>query len=268
MIKNKITKPGNINSTTIEKNYINDEDNIKSSRILGEKNYNNNSINVHNISNNNIDTKNNICDLVVEKSDLSLIKSNNVILNENNEPSIQIETIYNQNIKSYYTLKNDKDDTLIFESRFESGNLLCAFKTEEEDSYQLYLQNDTNTTGYIQWFFFRVSNTRKGKKVNFNIINMLRKKCIYKRGLKIMVYSKLEANNENIGWHRDGNTVIYYTNNLYVMNERSGKKRSLHSLSFDYEFKYDNDTVYFANCIPYFFTKITNELSLHESKYN
>ena len=45
------------------------------------------------------------------------------------------------------------DNTLIFESRFESGNLLCDFKTEEENNYQLYLQNDTNTTRYIQWFF-------------------------------------------------------------------------------------------------------------------
>ena len=178
-------------------------------------------------------------------------------------------TVYNE-LKPYYTLKNKNDNTLIFESRFESGNLLCAFRTEDENSYQLYLQNDTNTTGYIQWFFFRVSNTQKGRKVNFNIINMLRKTCIYNHGLKIMTYSMMEAAKENIGWHRDCFNSIYYSNNLYVYNTNNDRKRNLHSLSFDYEFKYDNDTVYFANCLPYFYSTLMKELNhyeLNEEKY-
>ena len=58
------------------------------------------------------------------------------------------KTLYNE-LKPYYTLKNKNDNTLIFESRFESGNLLAAFRTKDENSYQLYLQNDTNTTWYI-----------------------------------------------------------------------------------------------------------------------
>ena len=215
-------------------------------------------------------------------------ENNNNELQENNEQIIEIEdlknnnqkiknvsklqrpkTVYNE-LKPYYTLKNKNDNTLIFESRFESGNLLCAFRTEDENSYQLYLQNDTNTTGYIQWFFFRVSNTKKGRKVNFNIINMLRKKCIYNHGLKIMTYSTMSAMKENIGWHRDCYNSIYYVNNLYVYNTNSDKKRNLHSLSFDYEFQYDNDTVYFANCLPYFYSTLMKELNhyeLNEEKY-
>ena len=180
------------------------------------------------------------------------------------------KTVYH-GLKPFYTLKNKKDNTLIFESRFESGNLLCAFKTEDENSYQLYLQNDTNTTGYIQWFFFRVSNTRKGRKVNFNIINMLRKTSLYNHGLKIMTYSTIEAQKENIGWHRDCSNIIYYANNLFVYNNnKPNKKRNLYSLSFDYEFKYDNDTVYFANSIPYFYSNLMKELNkyeLDEEKY-
>ena len=173
-------------------------------------------------------------------------------------------TVYNE-LKPYYTLKNKNDNTLIFESRFESGNLLCAFRTSDENCYQLYLQNDTNTTGYIQWFFFRVSNTKKGRKVNFNIINMLRKTCVYNQGLKIMTYSTMAAAKENLGWHRDCYNSIYYANNLFVYNNNNAsKKRNLHSLSFDYEFKYDNDTVYFANCIPYFYSTLMNELNKYE----
>ena len=78
-----------------------------------------------------------------------------------------------KNLKLYYTYKDENDQTLLFESRFESENLLCAFKIEEKN-YQLVLQNDTNTTGYLQWFFFRVQNKKK-TKINFNIINLLRK---------------------------------------------------------------------------------------------
>ncbi len=106
--------------------------------------------------------------------------NNNLGNNLRNQTQINKDNIQNKKEpEPYYTLKSSNDETLIFESRFESGNLLCAFRGDDENSYQLYLQNDTNTTGYIQWFFFRVSNTRKGKKVNFNIINMLRKNCLY-----------------------------------------------------------------------------------------
>ena len=196
------------------------------------------------------------------------INNNNISVKDNdntNEQTIQLNTIYG-GIEPYYKLKNEKDKTLIFESRFESGNLLCAFKTEEENSYQLYLQNDTNTTGYIQWFFFRVSNTKKGNKAIFTIINMLRPICSYKKGLKIMTYSKLQAKNDNIGWHRDCQNIMYYTNNLFTYNENSKKRRSLSSLCFEYEFKYDNDTVYFANCLPYFYSKLSKEINYYENK--
>ena len=85
-----------------------------------------------------------------------------------------------------------------------------------------------------------------------------------------MTYSTLTASKENIGWHRAGTNVMYYANNLYVFNSNNGARRNLHSLSFDYEFKYDNDVVYFANCIPYFYSKLMKELNyyeLNEEKY-
>ena len=46
-----------------------------------------------------------------------------------------------------YKLKDKNDPTLLFESRFESGNLLAAVKLSDFE-YDLVLQNDINTNGH------------------------------------------------------------------------------------------------------------------------
>ena len=266
-LKTKLNKDGQIvlenliNVKKLNRNYGNDsdedDDNDGQQPIVDSSN--------NNVNANPIEKKEENIDMNNKNDDNKLVK------NISSLGLSRPKTVFGNKLKSFYTLKNQNDNTLIFESRFESGNLLCAFRTEDENSYQLYLQNDTNTTGYIQWFFFRVSNTKKGRKVNFNIINMLRKKCIYSHGLKIMTYSTMAAMKENIGWHRAGMNTMYYPNNLYVYNNKNnGSKRNLHSLSFDYEFKYDNDVVYFANSIPYFYSKLMKQLNyyeLNEEKY-
>jgi hypothetical protein len=52
----------------------------------------------------------------------------------------------------------DSDD-LIFESRFESGNLARVVKVTQ-NYYELYLRPDMYTNRHTQWFYFRVKNTR------------------------------------------------------------------------------------------------------------
>lgn len=49
---------------------------------------------------------------------------------------------------------------LIFESRFESGNLAKAVKITPT-YYELYLRPDMYTNRHTQWFYFRIKNTRK-----------------------------------------------------------------------------------------------------------
>jgi len=49
----------------------------------------------------------------------------------------------------YYIPKTISDKTLIFESRFESGNLLLAVKVSDNE-YKLMLQNDSLTKGNTQ----------------------------------------------------------------------------------------------------------------------
>jgi hypothetical protein len=47
----------------------------------------------------------------------------------------------------YYTPNDENDKTLVFESRFESGNLAMAFKINDNE-YNLVLSNDINTKGH------------------------------------------------------------------------------------------------------------------------
>lgn len=47
------------------------------------------------------------------------------------------------------------DQTLIFESRFESGNLRKVIKVGPFE-YEMYLKNDYSTFSYSQWYFFRI----------------------------------------------------------------------------------------------------------------
>ncbi len=101
-------------------------------------------------------------------------KENRITLDNiiNLKKKAETTKVKTKTIQSYYVPNDKSDETLVFESRFESGNLLAVKKISQDD-YQLVLQKDTNTQGYTQWFFFRVSNTRKDKVVNMNIINLV-----------------------------------------------------------------------------------------------
>ena len=161
------------------------------------------------------------------------------------------------------TLSNT--ESLEFESKFESGNLQLAYQTAP-NTYQLFLHNDTNTTGYTQWFFFRVSNGKRDQKVTFDIMNLLRKKTKYCYGIKIWIFSTKNNKINKTGWYHTNDRVEYSRNNLYKLQK--GKRIFYSTLSFDYVFEYDDDEVYFANCIPYTYTdqmKDLNEYQKHEN---
>ena len=50
-------------------------------------------------------------------------------------------------------------DGLRFESRFESGNLAKVVKISDS-YYELYLRTDMYTNRHMQWYYFRVENTK------------------------------------------------------------------------------------------------------------
>ena len=157
------------------------------------------------------------------------------------------------------------EDIINFESNFECGNLQLVY-LDEMNNYQLFLHNDTNTTGYSQWFFFRITNVKKNQKINLNIMNFQRKTTKYSNGLKIWYYSTKKNKEKNISWHHTTEKVDYYQNGLY--RYINGKRQYYYTLSFDYSIEYDDDEIYFANCIPFTYSDIIKDLNEYTKKEN
>ena len=126
--------------------------------INNNENNNQNNNEIQDINNDNIDngdfTKN-----PNDNNNNQIVKNPNGINNKLQRP----KTVYNE-LKPYYSLKNKNDNTLIFESRFESGNLLCAFRTEDENSYQLYLKMIQIQLDIFNGFFLEFQILKKEEK--------------------------------------------------------------------------------------------------------
>lgn len=72
---------------------------------------------------------------------------------------------------------------------FESGNLCRAYiNTEEEKEFYLLIENDLNTYGYNNWFFFRLSNREKGVR-RFTIVNFIKKTSFFNQGMMVSIFS-------------------------------------------------------------------------------
>lgn len=58
------------------------------------------------------------------------------------------------------------------------------------ETYDLILQNDTNTRGHNQWFYFRVSNKKISNRIRFNIINFVKNSSFFSYGIKPLIFSE------------------------------------------------------------------------------
>lgn len=76
--------------------------------------------------------------------------------------------------------------------------------------------------------------------------------------MKILVYSQIKSEKENIGWFRDGTNITYTSNG--IMKDANSSK-SFYTLSFNYAFPYSGDTVFFAYSYPYTYTDLVDQLS-------
>lgn len=96
--------------------------------------------------------------------------------------------VTNRMIIPYYraVAPEEKHTTLEFDSVFESGNLAIALKVSKTE-YNCLLQNDINTNGHTQWFYFKVKGVFKKKtSIKFNLINLYKHKSLYQYGMKVL----------------------------------------------------------------------------------
>ncbi|CAD7956013.1 unnamed protein product [Amoebophrya sp. A25] len=153
----------------------------------------------------------------------------------------------------FYRLTSDTDSTLVFESRFEGGNLRRVVQVSETE-YDLVLNPDYNTMSHAQWFYFRVTNTRKDVDYRLNLINMVKPTSLYNEGMCPLVYSVRDAEERGVGWIRGGRDCAYYQNGI-------AKRRGVYyTLTFRIQFNHEKDTVYIAQCYPYSYSDLQWDL--------
>jgi hypothetical protein len=97
------------------------------------------------------------------------------------------------------------EQTLLFESRFEGGNLARAVQVHELE-YDLYLMPDINSKaahngGNTQWYYFAVSNMEAGLEYKFNIVNLVKPDSLYNVGMRPALYSITDAG-KGMSWRR------------------------------------------------------------------
>lgn len=148
---------------------------------------------------------------------------------------------YYTHLNTYYKLKDEYDDTLIFESRFESGNLKRVIQTGDYE-YDLYLNPDHTTGTFTQWYFFRIQNTRKNTTYTINIRNYQKSDSLYNQGMMPLLYSRKDYEKYKRSWQRTGENIVYYQN----PNKKKGSLLN-YCMTFNLTFKYDDDEVYMSH---------------------
>lgn len=166
-------------------------------------------------------------------------------------------------------------DYLIFDSHFESGNLHSAFRLLDNSlkypTYDLYLHSDINAIGHNQWFYFSVSNVRKGQQVSFVIRNFSKAESLYNEGMRPLIYSAKSKK----GWQRCGTEIAYFnsSNNTSSTPKKDNTSYAYnYIMHFNHIFEFSDDICYFAYCVPYTYTDLQvylNKLSSDplKSKY-
>ena len=146
--------------------------------------------------------------------------------------------------------KFGSDSSLRFESRFESGNLSKAIRVGDQ-SYELLVMQDSNTTSKTQWYYFRVKGACTGCRYSFRILNFEKADSQYKKGLRPLMYSTKRES-----WSRACDQIRYQPNNLGRMqsNTHGTALRPYFTLEFSFEAPCDDDELYFAHCYPYTLT--------------
>lgn len=166
--------------------------------------------------------------------------------------------------------------SLLFDASFESANLLSAVQRGTAE-YDLFLRADLHTEGYMQWFYFGITNTHPmdhiescrssaseypdyiagllvAPRVTFNIVNLTKPDSLFNIGMQPVMYSCADAAEHGVGWIRSGTRVDYcanqYTRNLPSSNALDSGA-TYFTLSFTLTFERPDDVYLIAHSYPY-----------------
>jgi len=207
------------------------------------------------------------------------------------------------NIDGHIMIAKVDDNSVFFNSKFETANLSQVFRVPGESSspskplekpetpnshstkhqdqrnltvtaeFNLYLQEDTNSDNSLtQWFYFSCFNIKKGTVMKLNMLNLMKDDSLYSQGMRPFVYSRRRhIEGDGVQWHREGFNIDYFYNDKtikttsktldmefdsrYVDNQKDKFKKT-NTLTFCYEFKYDNDMVFFTHFAPYSYSDV------------
>ncbi|KAF1772907.1 Peptidase M14, carboxypeptidase A [Phytophthora cactorum] len=163
--------------------------------------------------------------------------------------------VYEYNQPKVFRDCNAPDDTLVFDSLFEGGNLLRAERifrkipstAGSQQEYDLLIHPDVKNGAYRQWFYFEIRNGKPGITYRFALVNLAKSGALFGQGLQPVVYSEQDAA-QGLGWRHRGSHV------RYDVAVSPMAPPGANALTFQYEFEHENDCVYFACIQPYTYT--------------
>ena len=161
-----------------------------------------------------------------------------------------------------------------------------AIKISDRE-YALVLHNDVNTSGHTQWYYFKaISRLPPGTTVKFQIVNLMKPDSLYNSGMRPFVFSRQAYLQNGKHWHRDGQNMRYFRNNYQRLPQRhsgflkmptctfsdaqpatlnvSGAPEHYYSFAWEYTFRYQDDSVFFAHCAPYSYSQLNEYLYLRQ----
>jgi len=114
------------------------------------------------------------------------------------------------------------------------------------------LQNDLNTRGNIQWFYFTLSNAPQNVELTFNIVNLMKSDSLFNYGMQPVVFSEARYKKNRESWQRMGKVVGYSRNSV----RRENSRRYYYTLTFKLTSKIAGDRLHIAHCYPYTYTML------------
>lgn len=93
------------------------------------------------------------------------------------------------------------------------------------------------------------------------MLNLSKPDSLFNEGMKVLVYSEKHSEAKDIGWHRAGSKIAYYHNGIKKDLQKKANSKTLYTMTFTFDFLYDDDTLYFAYCYPYNYSDVLDDLN-------